>query len=398
MEESTSSNSIQTIDKNLDVSTSCSSADMKAFEDQIENLKAVVDNLKEEIEKKEISIAKLAREKEKLSLDLSKQKRLNNNIRKQLEDERNFYFQEKEIFCQEMNEMKGLKEKLSSNNDDFNSEKSGHNFKEELENIKKKLGQTLEANYNLSIKFLRIKNTKSFLKNELCRIKMEHEKIFNDFKTKIEMMSSAVTDIVDNKYHMYASPSNRKYVQLVRQNSSLVHENLCLQMEIGRLNSLFDRIKLKQTKSETNNRLKYIHSLKPEAHASNKDDKREKKKVRITTEDKGVMANENPSSIEKCDRIIMKCYSNEVKISDNNEPIDTFDNASSNEPIKRKHIKKTHKASCRKHSSRVKLDEISTDKKQETDLKEDNLLHESRIVKLSSINEIDENENFVNRI
>ncbi|KAL3269783.1 hypothetical protein HHI36_008843 [Cryptolaemus montrouzieri] len=109
MDDSSSSHSIPEKDRTLEPTSSCSSTDIKALEDQIENLKAVVENLKEEVESKEIGIAKLAREKEKLSLDLIKQKRSNTNILKQLEDERKFYFHEKEIYCQEMNELKELK-------------------------------------------------------------------------------------------------------------------------------------------------------------------------------------------------------------------------------------------------------------------------------------------------
>ncbi|KAJ8959982.1 hypothetical protein NQ318_009416 [Aromia moschata] len=85
-----------------------------ALKDQIANLKAAINTLSSETEQKEIAIAKLAREKEQLHLDLLKRKRSNVNLAQQLEEERKFYFKEKEIYCQEMNECKKLKRLMSS--------------------------------------------------------------------------------------------------------------------------------------------------------------------------------------------------------------------------------------------------------------------------------------------
>lgn len=45
----------------------------------------------------------------------------------------------------------------------------------------------------------------------------------------------------------------------MKQNSCLVYENLCLQMEVDNLNLKLEKIKLEKTKSDTNSRLKYMH-------------------------------------------------------------------------------------------------------------------------------------------
>ncbi|KAL3269782.1 hypothetical protein HHI36_008842 [Cryptolaemus montrouzieri] len=96
-----------------------------------------------------------------------------------------------------------------------------------------------------------------------------------------------------------------------------------MQMEIERLNSQFDKIKLKYTKSETNNRLKYVHSLKAEAHAHCKHSKKEKKRVRITTEDKAIMVDEKPEKIPKSNLKTTKCQSEIIKIFERCESVDT---------------------------------------------------------------------------
>lgn len=85
------------------------SQDISALKDQVENLQAAVAALNNDTDKKDIALVNLIREKEKIALELVKQKRINTNLVKQLEDERKFYYQEKEAYCQEMNEWKKVK-------------------------------------------------------------------------------------------------------------------------------------------------------------------------------------------------------------------------------------------------------------------------------------------------
>lgn len=151
--------------------------ELEALNDQIANLKAAIVSLQHETEQKEIKIANIAREKEKIHLDLMKTKRSNASLSKQLEDEREFYLKEKQVYCQEMNECKKLKKRLS----EFTSrvaEKGLEEYETEISKLKQALNQTLEANYNLSIKFLRMKNTKTCLKTELRTLKLENAKVF----------------------------------------------------------------------------------------------------------------------------------------------------------------------------------------------------------------------------
>nr|XP_023023863.1 uncharacterized protein LOC111512008 isoform X1 [Leptinotarsa decemlineata] len=259
--------------------------ELDALKDQIVNLKAAIQALQRETEQKEIAIANLAREKEKLGIDLLKTKRSNVNLSQQLEDERKYYFKEKEIYCREMNECKKLKRVLSSSV--TNSEEKGtEEFKSEILKLKQTLNQTLEANFNLSIKFLRMKNTKTCLKTELQTMKLEHEKLQNDYKGKIENLTTDLNDLVNDKLSTPISPSSKKYLQLVKQNGCLVYENLCLQLEVDNLNLKLEKLKLERTRSETNNQLHYIHHDKINKYGRKPEKNPRKVKIQNETPEK----------------------------------------------------------------------------------------------------------------
>nr|CAH7737163.1 unnamed protein product [Callosobruchus chinensis] len=264
--------------------------ELESLKDQISNLKAAILALQKETEHKDLSIVNLAREKEKITLDLLRTKRSNANLSQQLEDEREFYYKEKELYCQEMNECKKLKLRLSSSA--VSSElKSADDYKKEILKLKQTLNDTLEANYNLSIKFLRMKNTKTCLKTELKAMQLEHDKLQNDYKARIESLTSELNTIVDEKLSSAISPSSKKYMQLVKQNSCLVYENLCLQLEVDNLNLKLEHMKLEKTRSETNSRLSYMHHDNAEQHKHTCNTPKERKK--------GIMKEEPPVKLEK---------------------------------------------------------------------------------------------------
>ncbi|KAH1017646.1 hypothetical protein HUJ05_008257 [Dendroctonus ponderosae] len=225
--------------------------EIKALKEQIENLKAAISALQGDTEKKE-----------------------------QLEDERKFYYQEKETYCQEMNQFKKLKQALSGTSMASKSEPSVEQYKKEMAKVKHTLNQTLEANYNLSIKFLRMKNTKTCLKTELKTMQLEHEKLLNDYKTKIHNLSQELDDLIQERLSTPISCSSKKYLHLVKQNSCLVYENLCLQLEVDNLHLKFEKLRLNKTRSETNNRLKYIKHETSRSKSASK----QQKKVRIKEE------------------------------------------------------------------------------------------------------------------
>ncbi|KAG5873742.1 hypothetical protein JTB14_005164 [Gonioctena quinquepunctata] len=263
-----SSSSHESISQNVEVQMTEEAeilkSELDALKTQIINLKAAIQALQVETEHKEISIANLAREKEKISLDLLRTRRSNANLSQQLEDERTFYYKEKQMYCREMNECKKLKRVLSSVTN--GEEISADEYKAEILKLKQTLNHTLEANYNLSIKFLRMKNTKTCLKTELQTMKLEHEKLQNDYKGKIENLTTDLNDLVNDKLNTPISPSSKKYLQLVKQNGCLVYENLCLQLEVDNLNLKLEKCKLEKTVSETNSNLKYIHHDNLNAH------------------------------------------------------------------------------------------------------------------------------------
>lgn len=152
------------------------SLEISALKDQINILKQAVASMQEDTEKKDKALASLAREKEKLASDLKKQRRSNSSLKQQLDDERDFYFKEKQVYCQEMNDCKELKQKLRESQTQLSKGDNLDN-KNEIIKLKEALNQTLQANYNLSIKFLRMKNTKTYLQNTLKTANEEHKKV-----------------------------------------------------------------------------------------------------------------------------------------------------------------------------------------------------------------------------
>lgn len=152
-------------------------SELNILKDQISKLQITVNSMQNDSEKKEEAIANLAREKEKLTIDLRKEKRSYNNLKQQLEDEREFYFREKEIYCKEINECKKMKHKLKHNGKSNKKSLEIINNEKETVKLKEGLNQTLEANYNLSVKFLRMKNTKYCLKNRLKKLQTDYERV-----------------------------------------------------------------------------------------------------------------------------------------------------------------------------------------------------------------------------
>ncbi|KAI4462285.1 hypothetical protein MML48_5g00005937 [Holotrichia oblita] len=298
-------------------------AELLLLKEQINSLQNVVSSMQNETEKKEVAIANLAREKERLAGDLKKQQRTNTTLKQQLEDERQFYYKEKEMYCQEMNDCKKLKKTLKSGD-----QKSQLDYyKKEAMKLKESLTQTLEANYNLSVKFLRMKNTKYCIKNRLKKLERVHEAAVHDFQIHLDKLKSELTEIVERELQVPIPPSNKKYLQIVKQNGGLTHENLCLRLEIDRLTLEVERMKMLQVRNETNSKLKYInHKNKSEISdrkKSNHFDKdsikephyntpnTEEQLIRITNDDD---ASQKSKSLRKeSEMSIRKIFENEIK-------------------------------------------------------------------------------------
>lgn len=153
-------------------------AEISALKEQIAILQLAVTNIQEDSENKEKAFANLAREKEKLAYELNKQKRINTTMKQQLEDEREYYYNEKERYCQEMNDCKRIRRQTADSGQIHQNESVDHlQCQSEAARLKQVLNQTLEANYNLSVKFLRMKNTKTFLKERLKTLEDEYQKV-----------------------------------------------------------------------------------------------------------------------------------------------------------------------------------------------------------------------------
>lgn len=155
-------------------------AEMSALRDQVSMLQLAVNAMQEDADKKEKAVANLSREKEQLACDLRKLHKANANLKQQLDDEREFYYNEKEKYCHEMNSYKNIKKQMLEKRSSVSNENSSEEiqaYKKQISQLKEALNQTLEANYNVSIKFLRMQNTKTFLKARLQSLEEEHFKV-----------------------------------------------------------------------------------------------------------------------------------------------------------------------------------------------------------------------------
>lgn len=156
-----------------------------ALNNQIQKLQEQVFGLQQVVDVKERALGNVHREKEKILADLKRHKRSNLNLRQQLEDEREHFLKEKEFYCREVSESYKFRPKRGlARNDEYaalpihdDHKREIEDVKKELSKVKKRLHETLEANYNLSIKYLRIKNTNYSLKARFKRAQTESAKV-----------------------------------------------------------------------------------------------------------------------------------------------------------------------------------------------------------------------------
>lgn len=135
---------------------------------------------------KEKALSNVCKEKEKILADLKRHKRSNINLTQQLEDEREHHLKEKEYYCREMSESYKFRKsnKVLTRNDEYaalplneNHQREIDALKKDLHKLKLSLNDTLESNYNLSIKYLRLKNTNYNLKLLFKKAQTEQAKV-----------------------------------------------------------------------------------------------------------------------------------------------------------------------------------------------------------------------------
>ncbi|KAF5298034.1 hypothetical protein FQR65_LT09845 [Abscondita terminalis] len=243
---------------------SCSSvleSEILSLKEQMAILKITVNSMHEDAEQKDKALMHLEKEKRELGGHLKKEKRSNITLKKQLQAERDFYYKEKEQYCQEMNECKKLKKQLSEMIENKQEEDTISEillYKSRMAEMQDTLNATLEANYNLSVKFMKMKNTKSCLRKRLMQHDLEHKKAMEGLVAKLNGIKNDLFEVVDKKFTSSISSSNKKFLHVIKQNGILMYENVCLQMEIDKLNSELDQLKYIQFKKESRNQYKLL--------------------------------------------------------------------------------------------------------------------------------------------
>lgn len=187
--------------------------------EQLISFETALTSLQEKLDAKDRLINNINKEKERILSDLKKYKRANCNLKQQLEDERAYYLKEKEYYCKEMSVNKKMQknktEQEKSSEDLIEKLKEFDCLKEEVSKLKSVLNETLEANYNLSIKFLRMKNTKYTLKARFKKDQTENAKIISDLTKNLITLKEDTDFIIQNKFKEKLSPSNKKYLQVL---------------------------------------------------------------------------------------------------------------------------------------------------------------------------------------
>lgn len=194
------------------------STDEAISEVQLATLQKSISSLQEELNSKNEIIGNMNKNKDRLAIDLKKYKRANSNLKQQLEDERAFYLKEKEYYCKEMNVSKQMRKKQNEeqkNVEDVTGQlREVDNLKKDVSKLRSVLNETLEANYNLSVKFLRMKNTKYTLKARYKREQTENAKIISDLTAKLGHTREEILHIISDKFRQSIPPSNKKYLQV----------------------------------------------------------------------------------------------------------------------------------------------------------------------------------------
>lgn len=117
-----------------------------------------------------------------------------------------------------------------------------------------------------------------------------------ELKSEVQHLKSAIKDVVSKEFELPISPSHKKFLrvrqffviyslfyclqgQIIKENGNLVHENLCLQLQVDSMTLEIEKLKQQITRNTTENNLKYINSNT----RSSCSDKKEKKVVRINS-------------------------------------------------------------------------------------------------------------------
>lgn len=249
------------ISKTSTGSSSVGETELTSLREQMSILQLAVNSMHEDAEQKDKVLSDLEKEKSELRAHLKREKRSSTSLQKQLQDERAFYYKEKEHYCQEMNDCKKLKKKLSetlTNKQEVDTVSELLECKSRMATLQNSLNETLEANYNLSVKFMKMKNTKTFIKKRLKQHDLEHKKTMERLMSQVNDIKDDLAEVVDDRFTLPVSPSNKKYLHVIKQNGVLMYEKLCLQMQIEDLHKQIDDFKLAQFNKESKSKFKSL--------------------------------------------------------------------------------------------------------------------------------------------
>ncbi|CAB3222896.1 unnamed protein product [Arctia plantaginis] len=201
------------------------SEEVSKLQSEIELLKQNIDSLKVSVESRDAAIGTLAREKEKIYIELKSAQRTNRNLHQQLVDERDIHSKEKEFL---INEIKRLS-KQNENEMKCQQNEDGHcdHDKQLLDDLKSKD----EVIYNIGIKYMKIKSSKTLLQKKLEKLQVQNKKTCEKIIFLLQDNRKTLDILLDNLLKSSTvSPNSKKYLNLLQINANLHYENTQLKI------------------------------------------------------------------------------------------------------------------------------------------------------------------------
>ncbi|XP_049860436.1 cilia- and flagella-associated protein 45-like [Schistocerca gregaria] len=189
----------------------------------------------------EKELRKIKEEKVKVVSQLKKQRHRNSNLKNQLSEEREFYLEQKQLYCKEMNECKAERIRRSKSMGDsplqrkFSERELRSRLQSENSRLKIALKHKDHTIYNLCQKFLRMKRTKDHMLERLQTAEREYIQCTKNLMKYVDEARNEIDYLSGSRLKEPLGSKNALLLQVMKRNSFLIHENAELYLEVRRL-------------------------------------------------------------------------------------------------------------------------------------------------------------------
>ncbi|XP_033208640.1 uncharacterized protein LOC117167660 isoform X2 [Belonocnema kinseyi] len=238
----------ETTNSTIFPSSKCQSLDdLSISKEQLYELKHTISELEKTILVKDSQMEYMQRNNKRLSEELKKQHRINRN----LDDERFFYQKEKDHFNEEMQNHREKYLGGSSKYHRLEFERIKALLEEENKKLKDELFEKKQTTYNLCVKFLKMKHERDSFREKLDNLTKEHLQVMAEMMEKLDEAREELNIIVSIKFQDPLPISKAKYLQIVKRNCRLVHENATLKLQVQHLIQIVEKFRNESQKLKT---------------------------------------------------------------------------------------------------------------------------------------------------